>query len=1493
MPTRTPHFGFQAFVSGDYYSGAIDKQRFTDIDQHMEFISSAIGPGRVSGWVISQPNIGILSIDITPGMGLIDNNIIRTFGNKDKTLLDNNLVYIWMKRRPGVIGQAGAFSGIATYDHLDVSAPLTPTTFAVSQSTVSSILLSWDENTLNYDFKEFKIYKSENNVDFELLTSTSDTSYLDSNLDDNTNYYYRISSIDFSGNESSQTSTLVALTDLDVTPPTDPVNVSVTPATNAIHMLWRPAAFGDIEFYRIYITPVNLENQSIGSTISIDVDGNTVHTSIQDLDNNQKYKLRLVSVGDNAIESSGVTLFSTPDFFSGPRDVVDLELSDSEGDGFVSDTVLVVDWEPFIDPYDTNPPVSHEIQIEEIDTDNSSIITSIWINEPVESLREFKIYSYIDSDGRTRNRSIRSRTTYFVTIRAIDVDGNSSVGRTARHYTRTYESPRSITRLSVEQRDDQTIEFTWFNSTSIFKNNVINLEREDVSNPSLSISLEEDTEVGFSSSYIINQEDIVSDSSYVFSIKARDEFGNESSERDVVFDIPNISDLTRPSAPNQILGVSNDSENTISWNQPDSEIAVSYRIYRADQQISYISSDFARIETVDSLTFNYTDYDVNNLTTYAYFVTTIDLYGIESLNPVDDDFFDYNLILLTPTTSGELGTPANLSIQIDGATTGIDLLWDPTAGQFDGYEIFKSIGNTYEFELVDTTPPSQTSYNDPESLLESDTYYYIVRKFKNEADLFVTESDIVVNNAQFLGTVETTNGVIEIDQSGVREIKDLEDPIKEKAQELISAHKHEFFTRIDDRRINLGDVIRVDDWVTQNFQNYTTTADLENTFSFEVFLNDQLASDFDLLFNIDRELGRITFEKKLAPTDFSTNDNNDFPFDSPPELVVVFEGLTETQGILPQERLESASANQVTIGLVEKRQLPDIGHEGRIKELLIPIQEPMLAVDDGYRFTPVNEGQIIGDAITWYDIILANTTEDGDVLVGSSSNGIYTSQDFGATWIRRRSFSTPVIEFYYSSSIDMFFALTNRGVFGKRGKENAGSFGTWREIQGMENAKITRGISETPDGDIFCTSDIGVFKLIQDIGRDFYFWEQTPIFGPRSTESYDTIYDHVRDRVLVSNELGIFESDNGGVLWSFSDEMPDQRPIFQFKMYGDTIFAITQFILWRRKPGETEFQRVSILRDVDITRKIEIWRDRVFITTDKGLLVSLPNSDIDNDSEIDFELAFPQMNSGSFIPPASSMNIIDDKMFIGTEEQLFLSVNPGSMSLQWEDTGNTVPTVYIDGVEQKIGVRYNTATQDLRKFVCFDEKQKIGSVVTIANQYKRYKAENGGWADSNYESGVQLFVNGFFVNDWSVTERPATAIGNLILPEYNDRNAHKAGADTALTGLQSIASTLLDLGDDADNPILLNFNKANVVIFLNSLDRFLSQVYPEARTITNEDNTVSPFEVPAFRVLLLSSNEDFKSYGVEEFGTYGDNTSIEEDLDGPVSEEDIGGGIGG
>jgi hypothetical protein len=112
------------------------------------------------------------------------------------------------------------------------------------------------------------------------------------------------------------------------------------------------------------------------------------------------------------------------------------------------------------------------------------------------------------------------------------------------------------------------------------------------------------------------------------------------------------------------------------------------------------------------------------------------------------------------------------------------------------------------------------------------------------------------------------------------------------------------------------------------------------------------------------------------------------------------------------------------------------------------------------------------------------------------------------------------------------------------------------------------------------------------------------------------------------------------------------------------------------------------------------------------------------------------------------------------------------------------------------------------------------------------------------------------------------------LPIYNDRNAHKVGADLAKIEFEKSRENLLSVERNSDGQItaLTGFSKDNVVSTLYGIERFLSQIYKNARVVqvTNSDGTISeqPFIVPPFRVVLLNSSELVNKAVFGSFGSY-------------------------
>jgi hypothetical protein len=132
------------------------------------------------------------------------------------------------------------------------------------------------------------------------------------------------------------------------------------------------------------------------------------------------------------------------------------------------------------------------------------------------------------------------------------------------------------------------------------------------------------------------------------------------------------------------------------------------------------------------------------------------------------------------------------------------------------------------------------------------------------------------------------------------------------------------------------------------------------------------------------------------------------------------------------------------------------------------------------------------------------------------------------------------------------------------------------------------------------------------------------------------------------------------------------------------------------------------------------------------------------------------------------------------------------------------------------------------------------------------------------------------MNKVSISEKPAVDISSLVLPAYNDRNAHKAGADLAKTKFEDSRTSLLAVERNSDGQItaLTGFSKDNVASTLYGIERFLSQIYEGARVVqvTNADGTTSeqPFAVPPFRVILLNPTELVNKAVFGSFGSYKD-----------------------
>ena len=1354
MAKATPYLGIHFHDEFDIYSAAVEQQRFTLIDKHMAFVADVIGNGKIDGWNLTID--AQLLISATPGWGFIDRFSIKTFGKINKSAGINKFYYLWMRRRPGVVGDVSGFSNMVLVQYADTVAPAVPANFAFVESTFDSISLEWDEVT-DDDFSYYEIYRSIDNITYTKVAQTASTSFIDTQLSENTFYYYKIRSVDLLGNASEFTSYLLCITAKDLRAPDAPNFFRLTKSRLIIHVAWLPSQTKIIDRYEIEYTPVNEFFQPIDATQTVIINTPQTDYTIRNLSENQLYKVELRSVSIHDIESESLVAYEYAGEDIGPPDVINLIAVNYESSVSEGVNGITLSWDTYEDGYESWDGTV-QIIIEEYGNNYSIVANTITLDNGVNTY-SFEIFTHT-FNGEIVNKSVTARTTYFFTVRNVDVNGNISVGKRIYHFTPNYKNPRAPIDLDVRQQDDKSIVFSYKNSTSIFIKNIISLYRVD--DEENTINILQNVDNGTQQTYTLVATEAIPNNTYYFSVYCVDDYNNVSTISSIEYLLEDVDFGVPPTQPSITVTSSNKSV-YLTWTQKEIDKIEYYKIYRSTNQTSLASEDFEIVSYLPVGQYSYIDYEVEYDFFYNYYMTAVDKYGQESPNIVTDDTALISIKTVRVSKYGKLNNPTNLEISRVG--TDVELTWQNSGGIFDSYEIYRSLDNKYSFDYVDNVDASTTFYLDEKALENSSAIYYLVRKVRNESELFLTESDANVTGGILLATVDTTANPAIIDNSVCRNVAVLNATLQEDMSVLIAQHKH---GEDGVSKIELSDRKRISNWTTNDGQTFFTEFDISPATRDIVYLNQIRANGYGLTYEINYNLGRLTFNQQLYA--IAANDTETYPFSAPPEIDVDLFGFSEVQGLLPASRLGDVDASAFTQGVFVKKQLPKLHHDGRIFEELVPKQEMLASLPGNYAYS-YNVDDVtktIGNCVTFFDIHPIYNLDGG--LFASTSAGILISKDFGVTWEDGLFLNTPIIKFFYSTKYDIYLAATNTGVFYTRGvdtvvagQENVNiSLRLWVEIRGVENAKIVHDFATDADGEIYCTSELGVYKLRRPVFDSNYFFEQLTVLNANSTHAYAILYDTTLSRILISNDYGIFESYDGGNIWFFSNEFTVQKPIWSFVQKDDVIFAITDFMIWRKTIEDSFFTRVAVLEDASIMRKLQIFDNRLYVTTDLGLFVSVVDSDIYVDDTIPFEYAFPKLKTNGKDLPVTSLNVISNILYIGSENKLFISDDGANVALHYEGSGDIVPTIYVDQIPQKIGYRYYISQDILRKFVCFDDRVDDASVVTMANQYAIFVAKNGGWYFDNPESSVALHVDGFVVNKMSIAERPESSIVALL-----------------------------------------------------------------------------------------------------------------------------------
>ena len=1413
MSIKTKHYNLTAFEAGDTYSASADRRRFTIIDNELSFLASQIGDGVIDGWGIAK--INSTTIRIGPGMGIIDGFLVVTYGALDLEMPSNRRLYLFMKRNPDFVADLGAFCDLATLAYIDTTVPSQPATPTVTAKPYNLVSFKWIKNP-EVDVDHYAIYRNGVHID-----DSPSNSYTDNNVVQNTTYIYNVVAIDFNTNASVFSNSLSVTTDNDNRIPTDPIDLDILTGNGTLQIYWGASNFLAGQ-YTLNIQPITLDGipDGVSSTITV---SNTTFSHIYDgLVNGQTYQITVKAKSHTGVSSPGIVGRGEPIYSSGATELKSLHVDDFAIDSSYR-IGLHLSWEltdeeyVFPDYFLVTIYRDGEVGIASIYTDTTNTITR---------------YTISLSNGDL-TRDIDEETKYTIRVQTVTNDIKSN-GFITKIKTRKFRPPIPISNLAIDavyNVNNRSVVATWDNSISTFAYNTVTVKKVPLSDTTTFISLLDEANYGQSTNFSVATKDIDNLCRYDISVTAHDLYGNTSEAisasaiLNTTFSSTTIGGITivdsgiRPPTPTEQFLVAGNDQITLSWNKADSDFVDGYKVYRANFASAYQTSDFSLITTTKLPEYirKFTDYSVDNGSRYVYFVTTVDVFGNESLNPSDDYIF-YPLVYGFPRAlNSNLSKAPAISVSVSGNDAVISWLGGDDA--FDGYEIFRSDGNNYSFKSIGSAGPQYTQFTDHSALKINGTYCYMMRKYRNEAELFTSRSRLAPAGTLSLGLVSRINSSITIDTTDYYSIKLLLGPIRDEVKRQFSVPTHLYFGVGDDRRVRQQNELTVTDWTTTDYQKYTTNFSLISTKDYIVYV-DGIQSAYSTI--IDRDNRVITFEQPIF--DNNINDGKAIADQTPPPFVtVIFTDVGEVTGLLPQENIEELSASKITKGKILAESMPQIDHLGRTLEPCIPTRASLSVVSPQLYAgtTPIG--------VTFYDVV---KTTDNRILA-ATSGGVLLSSSNGNQWVNVLKNDSAASRVIYSDFLGLYAVVMGKTVYISYDLEQ------WLVPSGMDGATFVRDIAADRKGSIYATADSGVYKF-SPLNFTKLFWSQLNALVSSDTNAYGIAHDVISDVLLVGGSNGLYASVDDGISWDREDNFVVNAIVHSICIVDLTIFLVSSNKVWRNGISDTTF--IDIGDFPSQCRRGLLFANDFYVTTDHGLFRS-SSINVFHDTNFKWEIAFENLNRNGFVPATHALRILDDNLWMGQDERLYSATMKRKVSTH-ADLASVCPTVFVDGVERSVGVYYTQSNN-----VAFDTRIASDSVVEIVNQYSDFDPFNNGWADTKYDAEVLININdvpvigppvtklingrfwSFTPKPWTVANDPksvAAAVSLIETPFFNGRTSNFDRAQSSLTTIVQIsdAITTLDfLGQATSIP------SDTIARLMIELEKFKTYIHPDLRNL--------------------------------------------------------------
>jgi len=185
----------------------------------------------------------------------------------------------------------------------DTTPPLPPQGLYVYFAGDGMVILVW-QNNRESDLSFYKIYRGVDTINFSCIGQSTENIFADKGLDYDSTYYYYVTAVDNSGNES-EPSVIVSARPENIYPPSQPFGLVVDahndPDGIYFNLSWYKNPDGDIKLYKIFRSQT--PNFTAGDSTLVGISAMNFYRDTLNLSVNQRYYYKIVAVDKGGLES--------------------------------------------------------------------------------------------------------------------------------------------------------------------------------------------------------------------------------------------------------------------------------------------------------------------------------------------------------------------------------------------------------------------------------------------------------------------------------------------------------------------------------------------------------------------------------------------------------------------------------------------------------------------------------------------------------------------------------------------------------------------------------------------------------------------------------------------------------------------------------------------------------------------------------------------------------------------------------------------------------------------------------------------------------------------------------------------------------------------------------------------------------------------------------------------------------------------------------------